>query len=330
MGEKNRIPTNNLTSKNINSLEEIKIGGINQWILIRGKNIDNPLLLFLHGGPGAAQIAFAPKFQSELEENFIVVNWDQRGSGKSYSSKIPKESMNVDQFVRDTHELVNYLLRRFNKDKIYLAAHSWGSVFGLIAVKRYPELFQAYIGIGQAVDMQETSKILCEYNSTVAKKTNNKKAIKELGGVGDYYIHNKTTRDAWVQIKWLERFGGIFEKRDVKKTIVRELLFSPDYTLLDKARYKLGNYFSFEAVFNELMRINLFKQVPEIKVPAYFCVGCYDYNTPFKLSEQFFKRLKAPWKKIFWFGKSGHAPHFEEPEKFADIFVTKILPETAH
>lgn len=313
--------------KSIRCLEKIELGGLEQWILIRGSDIGNPLLLFLHGGPGAAQIAFAPHFQEGLEKHFTVVNWDQRGSGKSYSPKIPKESMNIGCFVDDIHQLATYLLTRFKQQKLFLAAHSWGSIIGLFAVARYPQLFQAYIGIGQAVDMQETARVLCRFNYNAARKTNNRKAFKELGGIG-YPPRGGTSGDALVQIKWLERFGGIFGKPSFRKDISKMILFSKEYSTLDKLRYTTGSTFSFKALFDELIEVNLFKAIPEIKVPAYFCVGCYDYNTPFNLTEQYYKVLKAPGKKIFWFGQSGHAPHFEEPEKFANIMLSSVLEKS--
>ena len=321
-------PAGNADSgEGINSLEKVNLGGVSQWILIRGNNKANPILLFLHGGPGAAQISFAPKFQSGLEKNFLVVNWDQRGSGKSYTKEVKKESMNIDQFVSDTYELTRYLLDLFKRDKLYLVAHSWGSIVGLLTVKKYPELFNAYVGIGQAVDMQQTARILCEFNYNAAKKMNNKKAFKEIGGIG-YPPKNGTIRDALLQIKWLEKFGGIFEKPYFKKNIKRLILLSGDYSLMDKLYYKSGSMFSFKSLFNELINVNLFRQVPEVAVPVYFCTGCYDYNTPFMLTERYYKVIKAPGKKLFWFGQSGHAPHFEEPEKFSRIMIDTVLKET--
>lgn len=141
----------------IATLDSVVLGNIEQSILIRGQNIDNPILLFLHGGPGYPQISFARKFQSKLERDFIIVNWDQRGSGKSYSRHVPQDSMTRDQFIMDTFELIDYLLDRFDQEKIYLAGHSWGSDIGVRVVEQKPLLFYAYIGIGQVIhsEMQE-------------------------------------------------------------------------------------------------------------------------------------------------------------------------------
>ena len=136
LGENGNTKPNSITS-----MEFVEIGGIQQWIMIRGHDLNNPLLLLLHGGPGSAESPLAYKFQRDLEKSFIVVNWDQRGGGKSYFKKIPIESMNIEQFITDTHDLIQMLKKRFDKEKIYLVGHSWGSMLGTLVVQRYPELF---------------------------------------------------------------------------------------------------------------------------------------------------------------------------------------------
>ena len=121
-------------NNSVASIQKIEIGGIEQYIMIRGRDTNNPILLFLHGGPGYAQISYARKYQKELEDNFIVVNWDQRGAGKSFSFNIPKDTMNREQFIEDCKELIDYLCKKYNKEKIFLDGHSWGSELGLYIV----------------------------------------------------------------------------------------------------------------------------------------------------------------------------------------------------
>ncbi len=128
-------------NNNVASIDKIELGGIDQYIMVRGRDISNPILLFLHGGPGYSQISFARKYQEELEDSFIVINWDQRGSGMSYSFDIPKESMNREQFIDDSKELIDYLCKKYDKEKIYLAGHSWGSELGLYPHIEEPEKF---------------------------------------------------------------------------------------------------------------------------------------------------------------------------------------------
>lgn len=173
-----------ITSPNgIASLEKISLGGVNQSIQIRGADKSKPILLFLHGGPGFPQMPFA-HLNAELERHFVVVQWDQRGAGKSYSSSIPDESMRVAQFVADAHELVQILLARFGAQRCYLVAHSWGSLFGAQLAAQHPDLFFAYVGIGQTVDLPQTEQVLYQFALDSARREDNQKAIADLQRIG--------------------------------------------------------------------------------------------------------------------------------------------------
>ena len=193
----------NVIQTSVASLEQIELDGVKQWILIRSHNVDNPLLLFLHGGPGSAEMGFAHKYERKLEEHFIFVNWDQRGAGKSFSKRIPKESMNIEQFVSDAHELTLDLMKRFKKEKIILAGHSWGSVLGVLLVQRYPELFSAYVGISQVTNLTDNEKVSYQYTLYEAKKRLNKKAEKELLKLQPPYFSD--IRQLNKQRKWLNK-----------------------------------------------------------------------------------------------------------------------------
>lgn len=138
-------------TSSITSLEKIELGDINQWISIRGRNTSNPILLYLHGGPGTPVMPLFRHFQIPLEDHFIVVQWEQRGAGKSFSWKIPKETMIIEQFISDLHELIEILQKRFNKEKIYLMGHSWGSILGTFTVQKYPELFMHILALVKQV-----------------------------------------------------------------------------------------------------------------------------------------------------------------------------------
>ena len=132
--------TKNIEAENsVADLIKINIGGFEQWVLIRGESINKPILLFLNGGPGTTNIGIAADTQKQLEKNFIVVNWDQLGAGLSYNKSIPKEAMTIEKMIEYTKELIQYLLNRFEKKKVYLVGHSWGSLLGILTAKRYPE-----------------------------------------------------------------------------------------------------------------------------------------------------------------------------------------------
>lgn len=324
------LATNN--NNNIYKIEEVEIGGIKQYIQIRGENKNNPVILFLHGGPGYAQISYAHKYQSKIEKNFVVINWDQRGAGKSYNKNINRESMTLEQFLADTNEVIDYLIKKFNKNKIYLAGHSWGSLLGIFTAKRYPDKLYAYIGIGQAIDYLKGEKISYEYTLSRAKKDNNKKALEDLNEIG--YPPYKNIHDLMLERKWLAYYDGVEIKTNTLRDIICGILFYPGYSWLDGIRFYKGNKFSMDTIsssFNYIQNgeteVNLFKQVPHLKVPVYFCMGRNDYNTPFELVEEYYKKLKAPKKELYWFEESAHFPHFEEPDKFTEILLN-ILKET--
>lgn len=324
----------NIIPGSIAKLEQIELGGVKQWILIRGRNINNPILLFLHGGPGSSVMPLIRHYNRELENHFIVVNWEQRGAGKSYSRKLSEEDLTLEQYIADAYELINMLRKRMNKDKIFLVGHSWGSILGVYLVQRYPELFHAFIGVGQGVNGMENEKISYQYTLTMARETNNKKALRDLEKMGNppVYIDTYFAGD-WFdhlrkQRKWLLRMGGCLYNKRSYRGFIKYFLISPEYTIIDLINWIKGNIFSVKAMWGEIMEVNLPEQVPSLKVPVYFLMGKHDYNTPVELVISYYEKLDAPVKEIVWFEYSAHSPIFEEPEKFNEIMINKILPET--
>ncbi|MBI4832317.1 MAG: alpha/beta hydrolase [Candidatus Lindowbacteria bacterium] len=320
-----------ITSPNgIESLEQVTLGGVKQWILIRGWAKSNPVLLHLHGGPGAPDMALARHFDGELVKHFTVVHWDQRGAGKSYSRGIPIESMNVEQFVSDTLDLTELLTKRFNAPKILVLGHSWGTEIGSLAVARRPDLFYAFVGIGQVVNGDEGERISYDYVVGKARASGNEKALRELEEIGPppYSTHDKLL----TQRKWLDRFGGVSHTGVGMGQLTRIGLTSPDYSLLDGINFFRGQAFSsnvWENMSKSGYHTNLFQEVPRIEVPVYFLVGRYDYNTPFELTERYYQQLEAPrGKQLIWFENSGHFIPYEEPEKYRDVLISKVLKET--
>jgi pimeloyl-ACP methyl ester carboxylesterase len=299
--------------ESISTLEYISIGGLEQSILIRGENVNNPLMLFLHGGPGTAQIGFAPKFQGDLEKNFIVVNWDQRGAGLSYSKDIRIEDITIENMANDTVELIEYLLKRFNQPKLYLVGHSWGTILGLLVTKKVPNLIYAYIGIGQVVNMKEGEKISYDYTIRKAKNLKNKKALKELMRVEFNPADLKYLR---VQRKWLTKFGGSFIGITKYNLIYSNILFATEYTMKDWMSYIKAGKFSLYALWNQVLDINFLETAPKLDIPIYFFAGKHDFQTPFQLVEQYFHTLKCPNKELIWFENSGHLLNYEEYQKF--------------
>ena len=307
-------------NNSVASIQRVKLGEIDQYIMIRGKDLNNPILLFLHGGPGYSQISFARKYQEELENHFIVVNWDQRGSGKSYTFSIPNETMTRQQFIEDSKELIDYLCHKYDKHYIYLVGHSWGSELGLYIVDQYPEKIAAFISIGQMVNGIENEIVSYEYVLSEAKKNDDFKAISELERIGRPPYQN-IVKDTMTQRKWLEKYGGVERLVNSLRDIILSSFFSPEYTGIDLIKFAIGSKFTADTMWGQNEDVDFIRDLPEVNVPVYFVAGRYDYNTPSTLIEKYYNHLSAPRKALIWFEESAHFPHFEETDKFANLMI---------
>jgi pimeloyl-ACP methyl ester carboxylesterase len=303
----------------IDAIETSRIGGIDQWISLRSEDLHNPIMLFLHGGPGTAQISWSRKPQRCLEKGFIVVNWDQRGAGRSYSPALLRDDMTIERFVLDAEELSEILLRRFGQEKLFLVGHSWGSAVGAMLAARRPDLIRAYVGIGQVVDMKRGEELSYQFTVEEAKRVGNTRALAELGEIGSPPYRN--LKAAGVQRKWLARFHGSTLNGTVIGMLLRNLSFK-DIRPLDLIRFVRGAIFSLSCLEEQQMAIHFARDLLEFEVPIYFCAGRRDYNTPFELVVEYFEKLRAPRKHLVWFEHSAHLPNLEEPEAFCDFCLS--------
>ncbi len=287
-------------------LEKINLGGQPQWILIRGQDRALPVLLFLHGGPGMPMMYLAHTFQRHLEDSFVCVQWDQRGAGKSYYKGMPTQNMTVAQILTDAEQLIQELRARFGKNKIYLAGHSWGSYLGMLLIQRHPELFHAYIGIGQVVDEARASEIAGRFIRRQALEREDQEALVEID-----------TSGTAVQEKWLFKYGGVLYGKTGYMPFIWAGIKAPEYGLFDIPKVGKGSSFSSQHMVYNVIDGPLINHVTEVKVPVYFFTGRHDYTTPFELVEEYFQTLRAPFKKLVWFERSAHFPFFSEPKLFA-------------
>lgn len=308
--------------KSVAVLERIPVGGMDQTMLIRGRNTDNPVLLFLHGGPGMSLMSEYRHSLSALEDHFIVVQWDQRGTGKSYNPFIPDSTMNFRQFVSDAKEVVAYLIKRFGKQKIYLVGHSFGSAIGAQMVSEKPELFYAFVGVGQLVNLWTNEVLSYKYTLEQAQKANDTKALEALKKLEGYpFLGEKCVESLIAERNWLYAFGGgIYGEKDDAK--VKAHNDNPEHTAFEAIGNTLGLLKSITTMWSVgLTNLNLFKTATNLNVPVVFCLGRSDYNVPTALAVDYLERIQAPAKELIWFDKSGHWALLEEPEKFIAVLT---------
>ena len=314
----------------IDSLEKITLGGVVQWILIQSNDVANPVLLVLHGGPGYAMMPLLHENNGELEDHFIVVNWDQRGAGKSYSPDIPEESMTLEQFVSDAHELTEVLKARFDQERIYLMGHSLGTVLGMLLIEAYPDDYFGFVGVGQVVDVIENEQLSYDFALSEAQADENTEAIEALNEIG------RPDEDGWysddsgydVTMEWVGYYGGDLVGKTSTEEIEDAILNSEIYAE-DGEKIENGWAFS-QTIFSDeaLWYLDFRTQVTQVDVPVYFFTGRHDYDTPFELVEEYYDVLDAPIKEIVWFEHSAHFPFYEEPARFDEMMIEKVLAET--
>jgi len=315
----------------IATLERVNLGGVEQGMLIRGLNVANPVLLYLHGGPGTSELGMVRQHNvPALEKRFTVVVWDQRGAGMSFAAREPESGMNVEQFIADVHELTLLLCERFQQPKIYLVGHSWGSALGALTAQRYPELYHAYVGVGQVVDMREGERISYAWTLAQAEQAGDARSVAQLKAIGAPPYLGKFRSKLMTQRKILGKYGGEVHgnPRGGMFILLRGLISSSEYSWPDRINVFRGIFANMRLMWPKIIEIDLRAQVPELKVPVYFLEGRYDFEAPSVLAESYLQVLKAPYKKLIWFEQSAHFVNTEETDKFNRFFVDRLLCET--
>jgi pimeloyl-ACP methyl ester carboxylesterase len=312
----------------------VTIGGIRQGMMIRSKNTDNPVLLYVHGGPAFPNYFLVEKYKPGLEDFFTVCYWEQRGGGLSYSPDIPIETMTFEQLIADAIEVSNYLRSRFGKDKIYLMAHSGGTPIGIQAVARAPQLYHAYIGMAQVTRQADSERIAYQYLVEQYTARGNTKALEELKKYplldSDTYLipfFQSLIRD---QAMHELGIGTMRNMKSVFTGVFIPVWTCKAYTLKEKRNIWASKFqFVKKAGFiDELFVLDIPAMLPQLEIPVYFFSGKYDLTVNVDLSKAYLEKLQAPVKGFYTFDHAAHSPLFEEPEKVKEIFVRDILKGT--
>lgn len=302
----------------------VSINGVEMGMIIKTRNINNPLLLFVHGGPGMPEYWLNEKHPAGLEELFTVVWWDQRGAGLSYNSKIPVETMTTAQMVADTIAVTQYLRQRFRQEKIYLMAHSFGTYIGIQAAARAPELYHAYIGVAQSVNLALSEELAYQWllDYYADDKKNREQLKKAPYGTAAYErIRDRVMHEAGI--------GTTHKMYSVITGIFLAVMRHREYMLKEKFNIWQGKAFSKNTKLNEEFRqANLSDLVTLLDIPVLFFSGAYDYTVNHHLSEIYLEEIQAPETQFYLFEESAHSPIFEEPQTVLAILRDLIRKTT--
>ncbi|GHO42217.1 alpha/beta hydrolase [Ktedonospora formicarum] len=297
--------------------EYVLINGIHQYLFHFGATDENPVLLFLHGGPGSSASLFAHAFQDNWEEQFTVIHWDQRGTGKTLT-KNPESSPTVDVLLQDLLELIYYLKSRYHKQKIVLLGHSWGSVLGSLFIKDHPEEIAYYIGVGQVINKRASECLSYTKVKEATVQANNLSDLKKLEALGDYPGEQFDTQ--WLkkslQLRKLQGKYHLTRKSNVSP--LKTLLTSPLFQFSDLSALIKGNKANKELMIF-LGSFDVHTNPATYQVPLYYIVGEDDWQTPAALTQDYVQRIKAPEKKIYIIQNAGHMAMVDQPTLFLNI-----------
>ncbi|TCO38773.1 pimeloyl-ACP methyl ester carboxylesterase [Dokdonella fugitiva] len=306
-----------------------KIGGIDQWLHVRGQDRRNPVILFVHGGPAAPVTPTLWQFERPLEEYFTIVNWDQRGAGRTHATVDPAsiaDTIHIQRYVDDAIEVAEYVRKRYHQDKLVLMAHSWGTIVATKAALARPDLFHAYVGIGQVVNTRENERISFDYGLAQAKAHGNTAAVKELESIAPYPGDQPITRERIIIArKWAQYYGGLSAFREESKYYFDGALLSPDYDADAVCAIDRGNVFTLGRILPEFLAVD-FTGVRRFPIPIVMFMGRHDYTTPSAPTATWLERMQAPSKQAVWFERSAHMIPWEEPGKTLASLLTYVRP----
>lgn len=311
------------------TLEVVELNGSQQWVTIRGNNSDNPVVLFLAGGPGGSELVMTRRYLRALEEHFVVINWDQPGTGKSYNA-LPSDALTPERYVADAYSLTLYLRERFGEEKIYLLGESWGSVLGVWLVQRSPDLFHALITTGQMVDIVENDQLMYESAVRLAIEQGRTNTVENLRQAGEPPYSGDVLIGSFMPMNSVinDYMNANAHGEGTGHTLMLDSLAAQEYGLLDKIYWLLGLARTFATVYPQIYDVDFRTQATRLDVPVYLIKGRYDLNAVNSLTEEYFALLQTPHKELIWFEDSAHTPLWDEPAHFVDVMVNTVLAQT--
>jgi len=305
------------------------INGHQQWLRIRGERTDNPVILYLHGGPGGSQIPSYRHYQLEWERDFTMVHWEQRGAGKSWSSSLDARSITIDQLVSDGVQVIDYLATRFGRTDIVLLGHSWGTFLGIHILQAKPNSISAYVGVGQTANLIESEQRMHGFALQAAQEDRNQTAISQLIKLDGYPLSRSSPQDVAAVRYWARYYGFLGSGlSDVARTYER-LMDTPEYSLVDIYRFLKGTLVSAATLGNTMLTNPDVQPVAlplEFDRPVFLISGRRDHFTPCDLADEYLKTIVAPAKQHIVFEDSGHYPNEDDPSRFIAVLSELVEP----
>jgi pimeloyl-ACP methyl ester carboxylesterase len=295
----------------------VEIGGIAQWVQIRGAAVENPALLFLHGGPGGSAMVLGTGWRA-WEEDFTIVHWDQRGAGRTFekSGATGGELLTIEQMANDGLQVVEFLLGRLEAQKIILVGHSWGTVLGVRMIRARPKLFSSYVGVAQVTNTRRNGMLRHQKLCAQLETQGNVEAVRQLAQIGP----PPYGRD---QSKWatFHQMANLVPGDEVAPRLPRPL--PPEIRPKEMEIIGRGMAFSRQQIISngEFEHIDLPALGLKFEVPFFLFSGTHDRTTPLELAEEYFDLLDSPYKEFVQFDGEGHFFLFNKP----DIFFTELM-----
>jgi len=309
----------------------VPVGGLKQWVFVRGQDRANPIILFVHGGPASPMAPATWMFQRPIEEYFTVVQYDQRAAGKTYATNDTTgldRTIRVEQYVDDAIALAEYVRQKYGKPKVILMGHSWGTIVGMRAALKRPDLFYAYVGIGQVINSQDNERLSVDYALAQATRQHNETALRELRSIAPYPGSQPITRERIIIArKWPQYYGGLAAYRSTFGYYFNAPLLFPAYSAPDVAAIDKGSLFTLGRVLPEFLHVD-FKPVTTFPIPVFMFMGRHDYTTPSAPTAAWLAQVQAPLKKGIWFENSAHLIPLEEPGKMLVTLLSEVRPLT--
>ena len=317
------------TAAGIQKTDYVVLGGIEQYIQIRGEDRSNPIIIMLHGGPGNAMAFYSYYWQAELEKAYTIINWDQRGCANTYYRNTEADKPALELLLSDLDELVDYACRAFGKDKVVIMGHSWGTFLGVAYVSKHPEKVAAYVGVGQFHDVWKSEQHAVDEAirlANLAGKNQDAEKIKKQLQI----VHTSQEADLQEFMKLRQLTGKYLPSGENTPFVVE--LFSPYLSFNDFKWFLtlLFNFKKFIHIQEELYKTLFSKEeLPEhnittFEVPVLIIAGDCDWIKPYEMAHAYFKQISAPKKKFILIEKVGHIPF--KPGHFTQL-VMKSLDE---